>query len=124
MDTRNKILSLAAAAGLSEPLLLVTGIFDVLRSEHAAELAEVRNRTAGARLMVVVLSHPAGVLPAAARAELVAALRVVDYVVIADRDHVDALLHRLQPVEIVRREAAEAGRTQRLIDNVHRGQTR
>jgi bifunctional ADP-heptose synthase (sugar kinase/adenylyltransferase) len=124
LDTRSKILSPAGAGGLSGPLVCVTGYFDLLLAEHARELSEVRKRTPDCRLLVIVLPHPGELHPIDARAELAAALRMVDYVVIADRDPVEVFITRLRPVEVVRLETAEAGRTRRLIDHVHRGQTR
>ena len=70
------------------------------------------------------MSHPGELMEASARAELVAALRVVDYVVTADHDHLDRLIKRLRPAEVVRLETADLGRTRRLIEDVHRRQTR
>jgi len=43
MDTRNKILTVAAALELRPPVALATGHFDVLRAEDARELARVRH---------------------------------------------------------------------------------
>ena len=44
MDTRNKILTAEAARALAGPLTVVTGYFDLLRAEHARELAAIRQR--------------------------------------------------------------------------------
>ena len=74
MDTRSKILSVAAALELRPPVALVTGYFDVLRVGDARELARVRHHP----LLVVVLPLGGDILPPRARAEMVAALRVVD----------------------------------------------
>ena len=77
MDTRSKILTPAAALALRErPFAIVTGTFDVLRAAHACELEEAR--TGAARLLVVVLPRAGELLPQRARAEMVAALRIVD----------------------------------------------
>lgn len=119
MDTRSKVLSLEAALRLSSPMTLAAGYFDVLRAEDARELEQ-----AGRPLLAVVMRHTGEVVPAAARAEMVAAIRVVDYVVTADHDDLNELIARLQPVRVVRLEAAHAGRIRRLIDDVQRSQTR
>jgi len=119
MDTRSKILTLAAALQLRPPVALVTGYFDVLRADHARELARVRHHP----LLVVVLPLANEILSQRARAELVAALRVVDYVVTDDDGGLDRLTESLKPAEFVRLEAAEARRASQLIEHVHRRQT-
>ena len=123
MDTRAKILTLAAALELRPPLAVVTGYFDLLRAEDARELAAVRHHP----LLVVVLPLANPILPQRARAELVAALRVVDYVVTVDDGGVQRLVESLEPVEFVRLEAAEARRSAlwagQLIEHVHRRQS-
>ena len=57
---------------------------------------------------------------------MVAALRVVDYVVTADYGDLDRLVEALKPVEFVRLEAAHAIRRdrwhQQLMEHVHRRQ--
>lgn len=78
MDTREKILSPAAAAALSPPVL-VLGYFDPLTADHARRLDAL-----GCRVTVAILDPPDPLLPAQARAELVAALRCVNHVVLGD----------------------------------------
>ena len=78
MDTRSKILNADAAP---RACTVVTGAFDVLLAADARELAEIRASHPNRPLLVVVLPLPAPLLPQRARAELVAALRMVDYVV-------------------------------------------
>jgi glycerol-3-phosphate cytidylyltransferase-like family protein len=119
VDTRSKILTLAAALELRPPIAIATGYFDVLRAEDARELGRVRHHP----LLVVVLPLANEILSLSARAEMVAALRVVDYVVTADDGDVERLVSELQPVEFVRLETAEARRTSQLIEHVHRRQT-
>ena len=119
MDTRSKILSVAAALELPPPVAIATGYFDVLRAEHARELAGVRHHP----LLVIVLPLADEILALPARAELVAALRVVDYVVTADHADVEKLIESLKPAEFVRLEAADARRASQLIEHVHRRQT-
>jgi glycerol-3-phosphate cytidylyltransferase-like family protein len=123
MDTRSKILTLADAASLAGPLAIVTGYFDVLRAAHIRALVELHRRAGGAKLLAVVLPAPDEILAQRARAELVAALRVIDYVVIADAAEAHRLADSLQPVEIVRLEAADARRARELREHVHRRQT-
>ena len=118
MDTRSKILTLAAALELRPPVAIATGYFDVLRVGDAHELARVRHHP----LLVVVLPLGGEILSQRARAELVAALRVVDYVVTADDGDVERLVTGLRPLEFVRLEAAEARRASELIEHVHRRQ--
>jgi bifunctional ADP-heptose synthase (sugar kinase/adenylyltransferase) len=124
VDTRSKILNEAAAARLSGPLTLVTGYFDVLLAEHARELQQVRDRAPDRPMLVALARHPGELLDAAVRAELVAALRVVDYVVTAEHDHLDELIERLRPAELVRLETADLGLTRRLIEDAQRSQKR
>ena len=118
MDTRTKILTVAAALELRPPVALVTGHFDVLRTGDARELARVRHHP----LLVVVLPLFNEILTRRARAELVAALRVVDYVVTASYDDLDRLVERLKPVEYVRMEGEHAQRSalwpRQLIEHV------
>lgn len=83
MDTRAKIIDAARAAQLaSEGAILVSGHFDPLVASHAQRLAELRAGLAkdSAPLLVLIDSPGRPILPPRARAELVASLRVVDYV--------------------------------------------
>jgi bifunctional ADP-heptose synthase (sugar kinase/adenylyltransferase) len=84
LDTRTKIVSAAEArqrlAGQSAHWL--SGYFDPLLAEHVRMLRQ--NTAAGCRLVVEIANPPQPLLPARARAELVAALAIVDYVVLAD----------------------------------------
>jgi len=120
VDTRNKILTRAAAENLPGPLTLVTGYFDVLRAEHPRALQQVRERTGNRKLLVAVVTYAGELIDDQSRAELVAALRMVDYVVTATHDELDGFIERLRPAEIVRLEAADVGRKRRLIEDVQR----
>ena len=119
MDTRSKILTLAAALELRQPLAIATGYFDVLLAEDARELARVRHHP----LLAAVLPLAGEILSQRARAEMVAALRVVDYVVTADDNDVERLVTGLRPVEFVRLEVAAASRARQLMEHVHRRHT-
>ena len=77
MNTRSKIL--ASAALIDQPAILVIGTFDPLLAAHAERLAELAQP--GAKLVVAVADSPNALLPLEARREMVAALRVVDFVV-------------------------------------------
>ncbi len=85
MDTRDKIVALEQLPGLltSGTWAVVAGTFDPLtlvQAERLSALSEIGERT-----LAVVLSEPETLLTADARAALVAALRSVDAVVLADR---------------------------------------
>ena len=120
MDTRSKILN---AEAVPRGCTVVTGAFDVVLVGDARELAEIRASHPNRPLLVVVLPLPDPLLPQRARAELVAALRMVDYVVTADDATPDALLASLEPAQLVRLEEAQAVRKRQLMEHVHRRQT-
>lgn len=56
---------------------IVSGYFDPLVASHAERLAALKT---GEKLLVLIATPDNAILPAAARAELVAGLRAVDYV--------------------------------------------
>lgn len=126
MDTRSKILTLESALALepARPLALVAGLFDILRTDHARDLAGVRSRAAAATLMAVVLPDAQAVLSQRARTELVAALRVIDYVVAANHAELDRIAAALAPAAVVRLEDADRVRLRQLIAHVHSRQAR
>ena len=109
----------AAARRIAPPVAMATGFFDVLRAEHIRELRAIRD---GGALLVVVLPLAGEILGQRSRAELVAGLRMVDYVVAADHGDVDALIDALKPVRLARLEVADARRARQLTDHVHRRQ--
>ncbi len=79
MDTRTKIVGEQEALRLAAAgAIVVRGYFDPLLAEHAERLAQVK--PGGAKLLVAIASPADPLLPSRARAELVAGLRVVDYV--------------------------------------------
>ena len=121
MDTRTKIVNLAEACARlagSSPTM-VTGYFDVLRAAHVRELNSI-----GARPLVAVVRPVAGaLLSTRARAELVAALRMIDYVVTADDGDFETLLTSLQPARVVHLEDADRKRVLQLKQHVQRRQS-
>jgi len=125
MDTRTKILTAADLAALDppRPLLVVTARFDVLRAAMVQELAAALGRSGANSLLALVRPLPDELAPIAARAEMAASLRVVDYVFIAENGDLSSLPATLQPVEIVSLEEADAARIRQLIENVHSRQS-
>jgi len=77
MDTRKKIITAAQAASIAAGATVVSGYFDPLVASHAERLAQLKTSQ---KLLVLIATPPDAILPAAARAELVASLRCVDYV--------------------------------------------
>jgi hypothetical protein len=79
VDTRTKIVGAADAQRLADAgALVVRGYFDPLLAAHAQRLAGLKQQ---ARPLLVVVASPAHpILPARARAELVAGLRAADHV--------------------------------------------
>ncbi len=88
MDTREKILPLATASDLltTEVWTVVTGLFDPLTLAQAQRLAAAAVN--GRKLLAIVMHTDNELLPATARAALVAGLRVVDAVTVADLEQV------------------------------------
>lgn len=107
MDTRDKIVPLDQV--VAAPVLWVRGFFDPLLAEHARRLAALARP--GQRLAVLIADPPRPLLPAAARAELVAALESVDYVVLENGAASVAVI-----------DLADAGVTEELIARVLRRQ--
>lgn len=125
MDTREKIIDCEHAVALATQLRAdrasfkaVTGYFDVLVAEHVRRLRQIAGETS--KLFVVVLDPPAPVLAARARAEIAAALAMVDYVVPAGNEAPEVLLSRFADHEIVREESADLLRAERLSQHVQR----
>ena len=79
MDTRTKIIDAARAARVAgEGATVVSGYFDPLIAAHAEQLAALKQD--GTPLLVLIANPPEPILPAFARAQLVAGLAAVDYV--------------------------------------------
>jgi bifunctional ADP-heptose synthase (sugar kinase/adenylyltransferase) len=122
MDTRAKIIDLATAARLRSPgvrLKLVAGYFDVLTPDLVRRLGSLAD---GARLIAVVLDPPKPLLPAQARAELAAALSMIDYVLSPQGESLEKAIEQIRPDEVVREDLADAKRSQALIEHVHQRQ--
>jgi glycerol-3-phosphate cytidylyltransferase-like family protein len=101
VDTRTKIVPLAEASRLAAAgAFVVSGHFDPLLAAHAEQLRQLK--PSGAWLLVAIAEPSNPILPARARAELVAGLAVVDYVA----ESVDGLTPQkhLEPDDERRRE--------------------
>jgi len=124
MDTRAKIVSLEQAEELaarlrgdSRPLVVTAGGFDVLQAADARFLRRIHSN--GAVLLVAVyndttlrgMGQSSGpVLGERARAELVAALETVDYVLVWRQADLKPLVDRLRPDHLEFPAPGEAGR--------------
>ena len=119
MDTRNKILTIAAACALPRgEMTVASGYFDGLRAAHVHDLAGLPRP-----LLAAVLPPASELLNARARAEMVAALRIIDYVVIVNERELDALIGILAPPRVARLESSDLLRTRRLIEHVRSRQS-
>jgi bifunctional ADP-heptose synthase (sugar kinase/adenylyltransferase) len=120
LDTRTKIVGFhQALRAIREHggWVAVTGYFDPLTAEHARRLEEIRAEHSG---IVVFLSDPRDpILPAQARAELLASLAMVDYVVLPQEraSSGSSLLDSGLPV--LREEEADEARFKKLVRRVH-----
>ena len=108
MDTRTKIIDAAQAARIAQSgATVVSGFFDPMIASHAEHLIMLKQE--GTPLLVLVATPPDAILPALARAQLVAGLSVVDYVCDAP-DGLTAQIHL---------EDEHAQLLTKLIDHVH-----
>ena len=107
MDTRSKILDPSKAierlSGHDHASFLIArGSFDILRAEHCRRLA--REKEESGELLVLVAADENSrrtVLDARTRAELAAALEVVDYVVICGEAEANGLISSLSPARVI-----------------------
>ena len=103
---------------MAGPLAVVTGYFDVLRAEHARELAAIRRRSGDSSLLAIVLPCPGEILDIHARSRMVAALRVVDYVLVAAEPECETLLAELRPRAVIHLEADDVRRNREIVDRI------
>ena len=126
MDTRKKIITPEEAHALANnnrPVALVTGYFDVLLAPSVRELVRVREGLPKALLLVAVGNPPQPILDIRARAEMVAALAVVDYVVCLEEEQVEQLAAAFPSDRLFRLETAHQHRMRELIEHVRRRQS-
>jgi hypothetical protein len=109
VDTRTKIVTAEDAAAIAAAgAIAVSGYFDPLTASHAERLAGVK-RDGKHALLVLIATPENPILPAQARAELVASLGVVDYVTELDAS-LKAQIHL---------EEEDQARFGRLLEHVH-----
>jgi bifunctional ADP-heptose synthase (sugar kinase/adenylyltransferase) len=126
VDTRTKIVTLEEACALARgprTAALATGYFDVLLAAHVRDLDQVRHGLPDAVLLVALHTPEQPLLDVRARAEMVAALATVDYVVSLEDRQMESLLAAFPAEHIVRLEAAHEQRMRELIQHVHRRQS-
>ncbi len=121
IDTRSKILTEAEALdlppGLRSGSTVVLGFFDPLLADHVRRLKQIK--PPGAVLIAVILDPPASLLGVRARAELTAAIGIIDFVVPVPGD-VSGFLRKLQPGTVIHDADEDQLRTARLIEHVQR----
>jgi hypothetical protein len=126
-DTRQKIITLEQArAMVAEPgvpsIAFVTHL-EVLRASHIRKLEEIaaanRHGQLQGRLFVILTDRETALVPLPERAEIAAALRVVDYVIPAPAG-AGQLLDALHPTTIIHDEEEDRERTRLLIEHVSR----
>jgi hypothetical protein len=120
LDTRFKIVSREAALERvrGKQVAIVTGYFDPLQVEHVRRLNEIRSSH---ELLIVLLADPPDpILDAASRAQLIAALDMIDYVVLPQECASSVDFERAGRVSVYPEEAADEARFQRLLEHVHR----
>ncbi|HEX3880259.1 MAG TPA: hypothetical protein VHW24_24925 [Bryobacteraceae bacterium] len=123
MDTRFKIVDASAIRGRKAKI--VTGYFDPLLAWHAEKLEALRG---GAEVFAAaVLPLRDELVGQRARAELVAALRVIDYVLIASGADFEAfgdVAAALDAAQVVRLDEEDLRRRAELIADVRSRPTR
>lgn len=115
LDTRLKIVQPGLVDRRARPLLAVVGYFDPMYAAHVRRLAELR--MPDTCLTVVIADPDEPLMPSRARAEVVAGLRMVDFVVEAGLD-VEQVLAQLAADVVHRDEAADSGRMRALANHV------
>jgi glycerol-3-phosphate cytidylyltransferase-like family protein len=109
--------------GGGNQLIIITGTFDVLLADHIRELDEARNRQPHAALLVAVVTPDQPLLDTRARAEMAAALAMVDYVVSLEGPETEHFLAAFPASCIVRLEEVHARRLRELKEHVKRRQS-
>jgi hypothetical protein len=111
VDTRSKIVSIGAVR--ASGAVAVAGYFDVLTGDLVRQLRAIRDRYPGTPFAAVVLPDPDALLGHRARAELAAALAVIDYVLITEIEDSEAL-----GFSVIHLEEADRERNRRLREHV------
>jgi len=122
VDTRAKIVPYRELSSLigREKWIAVVGSFDPLTATQAGRLADLK-RT-GCKLLAVIVDEEGGLFTAEARAALVAALREIDAVLVANKSDCTALAAN-PALEMVMDSEGEKRRTHEFIEFVVRRQS-
>ncbi len=99
------------------PWVAVIGLFDPLTAVQACRLADIA-RNGRRKLFAIVLETKDALLPANARAELLAALRDVDLVATAEPQRWQSALPEGADVQIVEDAEAETARSAEFVQFV------
>ncbi len=122
LDTRDKIITLDQARALAPDLARESVAFvthmEVLQASHIRKLEELASTGSG-KLFVILTDPESPWFRMQARAELAAALRVVDYVV-PSAGGASAALSAIHPNLIVADEEEDRKRTRLLVEHVRR----
>jgi hypothetical protein len=120
LDTRGKILTLeqvrALAPGVVQESIAFVTHMEVLQASHIRRLEGLASAVSG-KLFVILTDPESPLVPMEARAELAAALRIVDYVVPAPQG-ASAALVAIQPIVMVADEEEDRERTRLLVEHV------
>jgi glycerol-3-phosphate cytidylyltransferase-like family protein len=119
-DTRYKIIDIEQARRIasesSAPSIAFVTHLEVLRALHIRKLEEIAAANNG-RLFVILTELESPLVPLTARAEVAAALRVVDYVIPAP-DGAIPVLEALRPSVTIHDEEEDRERTRSLMEHV------
>lgn len=118
MDTRSKIKPLNDLSSVlaGSEWIAIAGFFDPLTAVQAKRLADAAS--GGRQVLVVVLAKPDTLLAADARAELVAAVRGVTAVVIANSEQWRAALPQIPDLPILDDLEADKRRSEEFVEFV------
>lgn len=119
-DTRNKIIDAAQAHRIASesaaPSIAFVTHLEVLRASHIRRLEEISAGNNG-RLFVILTEPEGPLVPLEARAEVAAALRMVDYVIPAPGGAI-SVLDVLRPGVTIHDEEEDRERTRSLMEHV------
>jgi hypothetical protein len=118
LDTREKIVELSEAAKqfAVDRWTVVPGLFDPLTAAQAKRIGELTG--GGRKLAAIVLNGKQTLLPADARAALVAGLRAVNLVTIAHGDEWREALGTSEHLRVIEDPQGEAARSAEFVQFV------
>jgi glycerol-3-phosphate cytidylyltransferase-like family protein len=118
LDTRSKIID---PEQLPADRTVVVGLFDPVTVAHVRRLLELRERCGN--VTVLLADPPEPILPARARAEVLAALNAVDFVLLPQEHALSVVLQRTRKSLVFREENADQGRFETLVNHIHQRHT-